>query len=114
MSRKQATLRRWLDDAGFHWETGVIAYQRVAKDDYPGWGDPLEGTVTEAIKFDHEILDRPFEDGYGAPMCPRVVCYDSLWIYFPYQYDGATGLVKVSRTPNAYIGNNTRTPYPGG
>lgn len=63
------------------------------------------------IKRDDPILDQEFDEGYGAPECPRFVADDGRKIYFPYQYDGSTGIVSVYKNIDVYLAKET--PYPG-
>ena len=117
-----ATIREWLRESGFNWSSGRVIIHPVTKDDdgyeaSPGsagkreLGTPVEVTSAKS----HELLDKEFHTGYGAPECPRFVAYDKNRIYFPYQYDGATGLEVVSLYPEDYLGDTFKmTPYPGG
>jgi len=105
-----STIKEWLNSEGFDWDNGVIVYQPV-EDNYPGWC--YEESTSEIISNSHPILNYSFSSGYGGPDCPRFVAYDRYWIYFPYQYDGSTGIVKVATSPNYYVNNKTLTPYPG-
>lgn len=107
-----ATIRKWLNESEFDWKNGHIIYQQVTKDSYsPGWGDPEKG---EEIESDHFILDHEFYSGYGAPQCPRFFAKDNNAIYFPFQYDGATGIEKIFLDPSYYLTKDHPTPYPGG
>jgi hypothetical protein len=107
-----ATIREWLDEEKFDWDKGTIIYQKIdAEEDYPGWEDPISA---EKITSEHPILDYEFDDGYGAPECPRFLAKDESNIYFPSQYDGATFIVVVAIEPEYYLTPNHPTPYPGG
>lgn len=105
------TIRNWLEEAEFDWDNGKIVYQDTG-DGYPGWS--REGP-RELIPHDHPILTKEFDAGYGGPECPRFVAQDLKAIYFPYQYDGATGIEKVFRDVDDYLRSpEVETPYPGG
>lgn len=107
-----ATIRQWLTDAGFKWNSGRIILQEVGEDEYcPGWGNPE--SAREATPSDRK-LDYEFESGFGAPRCPRFIAEDDEFIYFPSQYDGATSLVVVFRDISKYLNPDNPTPYPGG
>lgn len=107
-----ATIREKLDRQGFDWETGRIIIQTVEPDRYPGWAKPTGAYVAAA---DDPILDQEFDDGFGGPKCPRFVAEDATAIYFPYQYDGATGVCKVLKDIRQYLDYKSNpTPYPGG
>jgi len=109
------TLRGELNDHGFDWQTGRIIYQPVTDNAYsPGWADGNDLLPAFEIPTDHPILDEPYDGGYGAPRCPRIVAFDTAHIYYPYQYDGASGLTTMKIRPDAYIGSTDPTPYPGG
>jgi hypothetical protein len=106
-----STIREWLNDAEFDWETGTIVYQEVSDEDSsPGWTDPSSASV---IAPDHPILGKSFHSGYGGPECPRFVAKDDRFIYFPGQYDGSTWLEKVSVNITFYLDPKNPSPYPG-
>jgi len=108
-----ATIRGWLEKCGFDWETGKIVFQAVQKDDDPGWADPI-GSELIVAPFKHPILDYDFYAGYGGPQCPRFIAQDRYAIFFPSQYDGATGIVKVHKDISKYLNwKDFPTPYPG-
>lgn len=106
-----ATIKKWLDEAGFNWSDGRILWQDVEEGRSPGWGDP---TTAQWIQPDHEVLTREFSSGYGGPECPRFVAEDDKAIYFPSQYDGATGIEVVFKDLTKYLDVKNETPYPGG
>lgn len=104
-----ATLRKWLEKEGFDFENGAIIYSATPDGSSPGWDTGEKGVF---IKNDHPILDLEFHDGFGSPECPRIIAQDEKCLYFPYQYDGATGLQKVFIDICEY--QWLQTPYPGG
>jgi hypothetical protein len=108
-----ATIRQWLDREGFDWTLGRVVVHETEEDSSPGWSYRTSpGTIVENSD---PILDHKFYVGFGGPMCPRFVAFDGVRVYFPYQYDGATGLEFVYLDPEAYLGNEAcPTPYPGG
>ena len=108
------TWRKWFHDAEADWATLQIVYQATIDYDAPGraFGDGLSAAVQ--ILHDHEVLDQEFDDGFGGPEAPRIVAMDANFIYFPCQYDGATGVTKIRRDVRGYIGSTEPTPYPGG
>ena len=112
-----ATIREWLNKAGFDWRTGRIIFQEtyycdtLERHDTPGWASP-EGA--REITADDPILDYEFDDGFGAPECPKFIAEDRDRFFFPAQYDGATWLEFVWKDINKYLDANNETPYPGG
>lgn len=108
-----ATVRKWLEEGGFSWETGVVVFQETTGYS-PGWSNADEILPGVFLKSDDEILDKEFGPGYGAPECPRIFAKDGDWIFFPGQYDGATWLEKVNINPGYYLNKENPTPYPGG
>ena len=116
-----ATLREWLEDAQVDWSTLILIAHTMAPGSYsPGWG-----TALDAVRFDftapnqldvipHPLLDHKFDCGYGAPEAPMFIARDKSKTYFPYQYDGATGLVTVFNDIEQYMDVKNGTPYPGG
>lgn len=132
-----ATIREWLDEAGFDWDNGIIIYHPTsrylgdepeAEDDFyfspnHGWNDrngkPVfmrsSGLAGGKEAREWRVVNYEFGDGYGGPGCPRFIAYDSDATYFPAQYDGSTWLEKVYLNPGRYMGDNAiETPYPGG
>jgi hypothetical protein len=115
----KTTLHERLQANGFDFTSGFILFQetRDPKDDpddthSPGWSEPTQ--PTRVISQDEPVLHREYDSGYGGPECPRFIAKDDTHIYFPYQYDGSTGIVKVRRDFGAYIGTLEPLPYPGG
>jgi hypothetical protein len=113
-----ATLRAWLNEEGFDWKTGKIIAHTLKEGSYsPGWGDMEAAYFWDyssnlpAMQMD-ALLDTEFDDGYGSPNCPRFIAEDATKLYFPWQYDGSTGLQSVVKDIMHYISN--ATPYPGG
>jgi hypothetical protein len=108
------TLRKLLNKEEFDWDNGLIVWQDITEEAYsPGWASgELKETI--AIDYSHEILDREFPTGFGAPQMPRFVAQDRYHMYFPCQYDGSTSICKIKRHVNFYLDNNDPTPYPGG
>ncbi len=108
-----ATLREWLTNAGFDWDTGTIIYQEIGDDEnYPGWASELK--CGSKIPNTAPILDHKFSCGFGGPMCPRILAKDRKAVYFPSKYDGSTELVKVVTDVRHYLKEGNDTPYPGG
>ena len=105
-----ATIRKWLDALDFDWSTGIVLHQPTPGET-PGWAHTVEPTCV----MPDEVLDQEFDDGFGGPQCPRFVAYDHAFVYFPSQYDGATGPERVPRDPGWWAENpDAETPYPGG
>jgi len=105
-----ATIRQWLTEQGFDFGNGTILFQPAASS--PGWTSVEETGKGRMIRTTHPILDHVFDDGFGAPECPRFIAEDSEAIYFPAQYDGATWCEKVHKDITYYVDHVT--PYPGG
>jgi len=99
-----ATLRQWLTDSGFNFDTGTIVYQKG-----DGWEPSKDGIY---IDKEHPILDHEFNDGYGGPQCPAIFAKQGNCIWFPGQYDGSTWLEKVCIDSEYY--KDHPIPYPGG
>lgn len=106
-----ATIRKWLDQVNFNWNNAHIIHQVTEEEEPPGWSSPINARV---IDVDDPILDLDFHSGYGLPECPRFVADDGEYIYFPDQYDGATGITCVAKNINVYLDTSNRSPYPGG
>ena len=104
-----ATIKEWLDKAGFDWENGRVIVQIT--EHTPGWDDPAD--AYEASK-DGRLINKKFCDDFGGPECPRFVAEDKEKIYFPDQYDGATSLVSIYKNIEKYLDPKNPTPYPGG
>ncbi len=112
-----ATLKQWLNEAGFDWKNGTIVYQEVLPYDSensggkpsPGWG---KGGPARYITSDDPILVQHFDSGFGGPEAPRIFARDDKAIYFPRQYDGSTWLEKIYTNSEYYLTNDT--PYLGG
>jgi len=100
------SIRKYLDNCGFDWKTGKIILQKGG-----GWDTGHGGKL---ISNDDPALDIEFDDGFGGPDCPRYVASDKEKIYFPEQYDGATGGIFVFKNIKKYLGDENETPYPGG
>lgn len=108
--RHLATIRQWLQDAGFDFEAGTIVYHQVESEHRgPGQSD----AICAISPMPDDILDKEFEDGYGVTRCPRFFARCGDWIFFPAQYDGATWLEKVNVNPFYYLDFHNETPYPG-
>ena len=107
-----STIRKFLGDQ-FDWSTGTVVIQKTSDSDsaWPGWADPTSAYVA---KSDDPILDVEFNAGFGGPECPRYFARDSMAVYFPSQYDGATSGERVVIDPTFYLNINNPTPYPGG
>lgn len=109
------TLRAQLTEAGFDWTSGRILYHQISDEAYsPGWVNDNEIIARKFIDFDDEILDKEFEEGYGAPNLPRFIAEDESFVYFPVQYDGATWVGRTAKNITAYLQNGSQTPYFGG
>lgn len=107
MSKKYSTTREWLTQADFNWESGRIIYQEVEEKNLPGWSRPISSVE---VPPNHEILDKKFDFGYGAPQCSRFIADDGKFLYFPSQYDGATELTVVSK--DISLSRLARKSYP--
>lgn len=71
------------------------------------------------VKIFDELMGRTFtdvrvddRDGYWKHDEMHFVAEDGKKFYFPYQYDGATGVVSVYKNIEVYL--SEKTPYPGG
>lgn len=95
-----ASLKKWLDEAGFDWDDGILILA------------VSEGKNRLASPDDGLVLGE-FCSGYGVPECPSFVAFDRKAIYFPEQYDGSTSLVAVYRDSKRYL-DGEKLPYPGG
>uniref|UniRef100_A0A6M3Y0R6 Uncharacterized protein n=1 Tax=viral metagenome TaxID=1070528 RepID=A0A6M3Y0R6_9ZZZZ len=110
-----ATIRRFLDSCGFDWASGTIIVQMVREEhSSPGWASEEDIIDSHYINPQSQILDIEFDNGLGGPECPRYIAEDKDKIYFPSQYDGATGPEFVYKDIKKYSDKNNLTPYPGG
>jgi len=103
------TLRKELESVGFDFDKGKIIIKET--DDCPGWDNMGSGRF---IKSTDSLLDNEFDDGYGRPECPAFIAVDEECLYFPRQYDGATGVDKIHKNIDIYLLDDEPTPYPGG
>ncbi len=114
----KTTLREQLDLAGYDWSTGVLILQdfkdSVPGPHYPGWAEAGELAPGEMVSGTHPMLDQEYDNGFGAPRCPRFVARDAGFYYFPWQYDGATGIERIAVGLDYYLQPDHPTPYPGG
>jgi hypothetical protein len=111
-----STLREWLNDENFDWETGEIILQNrkpTEWDEKPYAGGWDECDFADRISQEHEVLDYNFDNGFGRPECPRFIAKDKEAIYFPSQYDGSTCLEKVYLDISKYLAVTNKI-YPGG
>lgn len=106
------TIRTWLEASGFDWKSGKVLIQKTSGYS-PGWSGEDEIVSTKFVAEADPILGKEFDEGYGAPRCPRFWAKDKVAIFFPSQYDGATGIEKVYLKPDKYLAGEL-TPYPGG
>lgn len=110
----ETTLRQELIAVGFDFSTGIIIVQDQVETCYsspPGYSQP---TTARVARINDPLLDLKFDDGYGSPECPRFIAEDEKYLYFPYQYDGSTGIVTVHKYIRYYLNPQNPTPYPGG
>lgn len=107
-----ATLRQWLNEAGFDWEHGKIVLQSEGDSgSCPGWSPP---TAARLMSPRDPQLDIEFNTGYGGPEAPRFIAQDATAIYFSAQYDDATWLERVWCDIALYLDWEHNTiPYPG-
>ncbi len=104
-----ATLRNWLNKAGFDWENGKILYQQTKDESAPGYSFPVNAKY---IKNDDQILDKDFNSGFGFSECPRIIAEDNDKFYFPVIYDGFTRLKFIYKDISKYLDfKNNETPY---
>jgi hypothetical protein len=105
-----ATLRKWLDEVHFDWESGRILLQE--RDEHTHrWDAP---TSARWLTKDDPVLDKKFDDGYGAVQCPPFIAEDRECIYFPGCYDGSTWLSCVYKDIAQYLDLGNETPCVGG
>lgn len=124
-----ATIKDWLDEAGFDWVSGRVIYHPCLEDQeedghcYRGWASDYELGKPEEITGPHPALLIEFPTGHGAPMCPRFIAEDKDKLYFHGQYDGATWCEVVWKDISKYLEVKIKkdrempmemTPYPGG
>ena len=120
------TIRKWLDEVNFDWDSGVVIIQDLIEPEEsinaPGWAGPGDLYPGKIITQDNKTLNKSFSARYGAPECPRFIAKDKRCIYFPEQYDGSTDICFVYHDITEYLEvTNTDepkpirlTPYPGG
>ena len=67
-------------------------------DEWAGTGClPFFGPMSECPAA---ILDREFDDGYGAPERPTYTVWTTNYIVVPHEYDGATSASHFRRNPS--------------
>lgn len=67
-------------------------------------GDPEGGApwpIGKVISWEEArpFLDHDYDRGYGAPDCPAIYAWTEAAVLFVSQYDGATSLNRVPRSP---------------
>lgn len=110
-----STIKEWLSELNYDWADGLLIIHPT-EGNRPGRSD-LNGNAawyTGSDSRDAELVNHEFNDGFGAPECPRFIAYDKKAVYFPSQYDGATQCEKVYLNPHKYLDGKTDTPYPWG
>lgn len=91
-----ATLRKWLTEEKFDWETGRIALQsRKSR-----YSEPNKASF---IPFDHPEMDKAFDDGCGLFEAPMFVAEDKDRIYIADDYDGSSSLVAIFKDVSKYL-----------
>lgn len=110
-----ATIREWLDEAGFDWEASQIVYQETTGwewIDFPGHPAPdfcTRGDVVVArVAYkDDPILDAYFNDR-AYDHAPRFIANDGRAIYIP--TDSGTELLVIELDISTYL--DVREPIP--
>lgn len=102
-----ATLREWLEAAGFDWSTGRVIVQFVGD---KSCADYTKSDRSEEVGRDHQILDAEFD----CADCPMFIAEDGGWIYFPGVYDSSSWLVRISKNLSYYLNPENPTPVVGG
>lgn len=102
------TLREKLNQKEFDWNTGKIIVQFPYRSGYP---DICDGDTRKYILFNDPILDLKFDAGFGAPEMPLFIAEDALKLYFPTEYDGATGVRFIFKDINHYLDINEEMIY---
>lgn len=100
-----ATLREWLKDLKFDWNTGTIIYHdnNEFKTQY------ADGCYIESK---HPILKKEFWEGFGSAEAPAIFARDKDAIYIICKYDGSTWMEKIYLEEGYYL--KRRVPYVGG
>jgi hypothetical protein len=103
------SLRKWLDSVGFDFQKGILVVQ--AEMDWDHNAIPHARRITSN---EDAILDGEFDSGYGSRESPLFWARDDKYIYFSAQYDGSSGIEKISIAPDAYLNGEEEIPCPGG
>lgn len=92
------TIRGWLDESGFDWQTGNIIVQETAL--------PFDyfGEVVAAYYLEHNspTLDKPFSED-GRITSPLFMAWDRRRVYFLVRQHGRTSLASILRYPLDYL-----------
>jgi len=105
-----ATIRKWLDEAGFDWATGKIVCQQATVGSAMQPHSVEDGQV---VAHNALILDEEFVASRRGSGSPRFVARDWRAVYFPVQYDGSTWIERVVLDLDWYTKDRHKTPYPG-
>jgi len=109
MTTTKEQLLEALAETGEKPEDIICFYQPVPPDvSYPGWhtgecGDPVRCSV-------HELPERKFDPGHGAPEGEPFIAFGPKYIYIKVQYDGAEWVEPIPRHPEVV---RKPIPWPG-
>jgi hypothetical protein len=59
--------------------------------------------VSLTYEFGLDLLDYDYDAGYGAQDCHDILIWSNNWVYYIEEYDGATYVNKIPRTPPPLI-----------
>ena len=68
-------------------------------------GDTWENVVSSEAP-DDDSFDREFDSGFGSTEGHPFCVWTTSRVYFPIEYDGAEGVVSVSRNPDGKVVNH--------
>lgn len=95
------TLRTWLKDHSIPLHPTTVIYVPKTETDAYGlepWAELPHGSYL-GNSVPPAILDQPFNPDYGTQEIPDILIWTQDRIYYVYEYDGATCLHSVPRSP---------------
>jgi len=95
---KDGNLRRWVLEAasGEEIEGVVIGWSEWR--DYGVDPGPLANKVAKWSEVE-ALLDFDFHTGYGGAGCNAIYAWTKSWVIAVSEYDGATGITRLPRSP---------------
>lgn len=100
----KTTLRKWMNEIKEPIQSFYISPTPINNYSYSSglksWGEDLPSGLFKGNEIPPEILDNPFDSGYGSPAVPDVLIWTKYSVYYVRVfYDGSTRLRSVPRNP---------------